>query len=88
MYPNGIKQHPHKRVEEPVPFTVDWQVPLQHQFIPRLEQHLRLSREAASEYPTRQLAVTHYILRPSNKGQTGFKGTPWSSSECQGTRLG
>ena len=83
MYPNGIKQQPHQRVDEPVPFTVDWQVPLQHQFVPRLEQHQRLCKGAANEYPTRQLVVAHYIMRPAIKGQTGFEERPWSSSECQ-----
>ena len=40
-YPNGIKQHPGVRVDEPVKCSIDSSLPLHYQFISRLEQHLR-----------------------------------------------
>ena len=80
--PFGIKQKPLVRVDTPLLFEVDLAVPLQYQFLPRLEQHFRLSEQAQREYPGKELAVQHYILRPRHqRGDLGFQDKAWSSSE-------
>lgn len=77
----GIKQQPLVRVDAPVVFTIDSGLPLKHQFVPRLEQHLRLSEEAQQEYPWKKLAVQHFILRPTSTSLDSFADRAWSSSE-------
>ena len=83
VYPNGIKQQPLVRVDEPVCFEVDSSLQLKFQFIPRLERLLRLGEAAQKEYPHKQLAVTKYIFRPSSRYKDEFEDKPWSTSEWQ-----
>lgn len=81
MRPYGIKQQPLERVDEPVEFAIDCSVPLTYQFPARLAQHLRLCEAAQTEFPWKQLAVQHYILRPATRGVDSFVEKPWSSSK-------
>lgn len=80
MHPYGIKQQPFVRVDTPVKFDIKSSKPLRYQFIPRLEQHLRLCDQAQKEYPWKQIAVQTFILRPS-RGTDCFVEKAWSSSK-------
>ncbi len=82
VHPFGIKQQPFQRVDTPVKFSVQSSLLWKYQFIPRLEQHLRLCELAQKEFPWKQIAVQKYILRPATKGLDGFVDGAWSSSEC------
>ena len=82
MHPYGIKQQPFVRVDEPVVFITDPKKPPQHQFLFRLERHLRLCANAQLAYPDKVLAVKHFIMRPQNAYGEGFEEKPWTSSEC------
>lgn len=81
VYPNGIKQHPGVRCEEPVIFEIEPSMQLRYQFIPRLERLLRLSDAAQQEFPSKLLGITNYLLRPSSKTGDNFEEKPWSTSK-------
>jgi hypothetical protein len=81
VYPSGIKQHPGRRPEEPVSFQVDHDAPYNVQFPVRLEQHLRLRREADRVFPGYNLGVLRYLASPQPKSKVGFEDRPFNSSE-------
>ncbi|GAB4815694.1 hypothetical protein N2152v2_002740 [Parachlorella kessleri] len=80
VYPGGIKQHPGKRVLEPSSFVQQEGLNVLLQVPARLEQLMRLRREADRLFPGQQMAVQHYLICPSAKSRLGFEDRPLPTS--------